>query len=152
MSSDGFGSARNASRLASPAMLTSIEQRVVVAASDAMFPRGGAIEASGSEAGVLDYFERMLAEMPPKNRALVRLLLVFIELSPLVFFFRLPFSRQGEDDRVATLEALATSPIYFLRITFQSLRTLVSIAYLANDDVARQVGAVPNLSPFEGRS
>ena len=133
-------------------MLSTIEQRVVVAASDAMFPRGGAIEASGSDAGVVAYFEQMLGEMPGKNRVLVRLLLVFIELSPLVFFFSLPFSRQSEDQRVATLEALAQSPIYFLRITFQSLRTLVSIAYLANDDVARQVGAVPNLSPFEGRA
>lgn len=133
-------------------MLTSLEQRVVVAASDAMFPRGGAIEASGSDAGVLAYFARMLTELPPKNRALVRLLLVFIELAPVVFFFKAPFSMQRDDDRVASLEALATSPIYFLRITFQSLRALVSIAYLANDDVARAVGAVPNLSPFEGRA
>lgn len=133
-------------------MLSSIEQRVVVAASDAMFPRGGAIEASGSDAGVVAYFEQMLSEMPGKNRTLVRLLLVFIELSPLVFFLRLPFSRQREDERVSTLEALSSSPIYFLRITFQSLRTLISIAYLANDDVAQQVGAVPNLSPFEGKS
>ncbi len=133
-------------------MLTSIEQRIVAAASDAMFPRGGAIEQSGSDAGVLDYFEKMLAEMPPKNRALVRLLLAFIQLSPLVFFFKAPFTWQRDDDRVATLEALSVSSIYFLRVTFQSLRALLSIAYLANDDVARQVGAVPNLSPFEGRA
>ncbi len=133
-------------------MLTSIEQRVVVAASDAMFPRGGAIAQSGSDAGVLAYFEGMLGEMSPKNRALVRLLLVFIQLAPPVFFLRAPFTWQGDEARVATLESLATSEIYFLRITFQSLRTLISIAYLADADVAAQVGAAPNLSPFEGRA
>ena len=117
-------------------------------AADGLFPPGGALGPSGSEAGVVDYFDDMLAELLPKQRTLIRLLLVFIELVPMLVFLRLPLSRQSQEQREDTLARLGDSPIYVLRMTFQSLRTLIGIGYLASPEIAEATGAQPNLDPY----
>jgi hypothetical protein len=139
----GYGTPRHA-----PSMLNAKEQAVVSACADAFFPTGGAIPLSGTDAGVIAYFDQMVGDTPPKTRFLIRLLLRFIEHGPWVFGLRGRFTRQSPEDRVRTLRSWETSSIYFLRISFQSIRTLLAMAYMANDDVTDRIGAAPNLSPF----
>lgn len=131
--------------------LSGFEAAVIAAAADALFPPGGAIRPSGSEAGVVAYFDEMLSELGPKQRNLIRLLIVFMELVPLFFLGRRRLSKQPLATRINTLAALNDSSLYFLRMTFQSLRTLIAIGYLACDEVAETTGAVANLDPFARR-
>jgi hypothetical protein len=43
---------------------------------------------------------------------------------------------------------MARSPIYFRRVAFLSLRTLLTMGYLANDEVLRTIG-IPCAPPSE---
>ena len=129
--------------------LSAKEQAIVASAADAFFPHGGSLAPSATEAGVVPYFSNLLAELPAGTRLLIRLLLRLVEHGPWLLGPARRFTRQTAEQRVATLRAWETSSLYFLRISFQSLRTLVGLAYLDNHDVARAVGALPNLAPFE---
>lgn len=128
--------------------LTERERATLAATADAFFPRGGTLPPSATDAGAVAYFETMLSELPGRTRFLIRLLVLFVEIGPWAFNRKRRFSRQSPTDRVATLRSWEKSPIYFLRISFQSLRTLIAMAYLASEDVAARLGAVPNLDPF----
>jgi hypothetical protein len=136
--------------LAEAPMLGAKEQAVIAAAADAFFPRGGLLPVSGTEAGTLAYLSDTLRDAPPRTRFLMRLLFVFVEHGPWIFNLRARLTRQTPAQRVETLQAWADHPIYFLRVTFTSLRTLVSLAYLSNSRVVRAMGAEPNTAPFLG--
>ena len=133
------------------AILTAKEQAIVAACADALFPRGGPIPLSGTEAGLVHYIDNHLRRLPSSTRALVRLLFVFIEHGPWVFGMHARFTRQTQEQRITTLQRMAVSQRYFSRVAFLSLRTLLSMGYLANSAVAEQIGMVPRASPFGSR-
>lgn len=139
-----------AAREEAPA-LSAKEQAVVLAAADAMFPRGGVLPISGSEAGVLRYINDSLVTSPSRIRLLLRLLFVFVEHGPWLINLRPRLTKQTQEQRVDTLRSWADSPLYFLRVTFTSLRTLVSLAYLSDTRVVQGIGATPDRAPFEGK-
>ena len=117
--------------------------------ADTLFPAGELFPLSGSRAGVVEYMERYLGRSPPVERLLIRLLLLFTELSPLAFGPRpLPFTRLGADERAALLRGAARSRIYFRRIAFTSLRALLTMGYLAHEPIARRIGIVADRDPF----
>jgi hypothetical protein len=125
------------------------EQAFVAAAADAFFPAGGPIPVSGAEAGAVPYFDGYLRRSRRTQRFLMRLLFSFTELGPLVFGQRRRrFSRLSLDERLLFLAQASQSRIYFRRVAFISLRALMTMAYLANDDVARTMGMVADLDPF----
>ena len=129
-------------------MLNAKEQEVALAAADAMFPSGGVLPISGSEAGVLVYLDTTMRSSPPRIRLLLRLLLRFVEHGPWLFGPGRRLTKQAPTERVATLQGWAQSSSYFLRVVFTSLRTLVSLAYLADAQVIHCIGVEPELSPF----
>ena len=45
---------------------------------------------------------------------------------------------------------MSRSPIYFRRIAFLSLRTMLTMGYLADPRVAKHVGMVADTAPFAG--
>ena len=121
--------------------LSAKEQAIVAAATDALFPVGGAIAESGAEAGVVLYIARCVARLPRETRALVRLLFAFVEHGPWLFGpRRVRLTRMTVDERVQALGRMATSRIYFLRAAFTSLRTLLAMGYLAHAPVACAIG------------
>lgn len=131
--------------------LSAKEQAIVAAAADAFFPHGGPVSQSGTEAGAVAYFSTLLAELPGGTRFLIRMLLRLVEHGPWLLGPARRFTRQSAEQRVDTLRRWEHSSLYFLRISFQSLRTLIGLAYLGNDDVASALGALPNLAPFEAQ-
>ncbi len=141
----GYGAARPEAP-----SLNAKEQAVLLAAADAMFPRGGVLPISGSEAGVLAHIDATFRASPARTRLLLRLLFRFVEHGPWLLNLRPRLTRQAPERRVETLRSWAESPLYFLRVTFTSLRTLISLAYLADDRVLRRMGAAPDPTPFEG--
>src|SRR5512142_1129788 len=108
------------------------EQAVVAACADAMFPPAGPIPVSGTDAGLVAYVESYLAGLPRSQRLLVRLLFLFIQLSPWLFGpHRSRFTRLRPAERIRVFEDMAVSRVYFRRIAFLSMRAIMTMGYFA---------------------
>lgn len=131
------------------AALSRREMACVEAVAEAVFPPGGAIEASGRDADVADYVDRLVAASQRRQRVLMRLLFFAFEHGTLLF--PAPggwrglrrFSSQGLEQRAAALEAWRTSALFPRRLVFTSLRALVTMGYLACPSVQRRLGFTP---------
>lgn len=128
--------------------LSAREQAFVAAAADAIFPHGGALALSGTEAGSLAHVDRYLAALSPRSRVLIRLLFLFLEHATLLFpapgwdgFRR--FSSLAPQQRVAVLAAWSGSRMAARRTVFQSLRAILTMAYFSNATVLRAMGLAP---------
>ncbi|MCC7542211.1 MAG: hypothetical protein IT379_38690 [Deltaproteobacteria bacterium] len=120
-------------------VLTRKEEAFLVACEEAFFPSGGPLP-SGRDAGIVHYFERMVAELPRRQRFLIRLLFVFVEHGGLLFGpIRSRITRQSRDERVRTFRDWELSSIYFRRTAFLSLRTLMTMAYFDAPAVSARV-------------
>jgi hypothetical protein len=138
-----------AARLAGRPFLSRKEQAIVASLADAFFPPGGPIPIAGTEAGLVEYMDGYCKQLPAGQGRLVRLLLVFLEHAPWVFGPRRErFSSLPLTDRLRVLEHMRTSPIYFRRVAFLSIRTMLTMGYFANDQVARHVGSAPDPDPY----
>lgn len=135
-------------------ILSAKEQAIVTACAETMFPRHATLPLSGVEAEVVETFDKHLFMLPADKRFQIRLLLAFIEHSPFIFgrgFVRgrRRFSALSPESRHAFLLGLAQSRIYFCRICFLSLRTLLCMAYLEHPAIFCRIGCTPNLQPFD---
>ncbi len=129
--------------------LDAMEQAFVAAAIDAYFPPGGAIPISGAEAGLLEYCDAYLKRSVGGTRVLIHLLMLFLEMSPLAFGpRRARFSELEPADRVRFLEGALNSRIYFRRLSVTSLRTLMTMGYIACPAVSDHMGVVADTNPF----
>jgi len=134
------------------ALLSRKEQAIVAACADALFPPGGPIPLSGTEAGLVAYMDHYLRGLPPAPRLLGRLLFHSVEHGPWVFGpRRARFTRLLPEERVAVLRQMAESRLYFRRVSFLSMRTMMTMGYLAHPVVARALHIVPDQAPFEPR-
>jgi hypothetical protein len=141
-----------AATLPAGAFLSRKEQAIAAACADALFPPGGPIPVSGTEAGLVAYMNTYIARLPPSPRTLVRLLLHFVEHGPWVFGPRFArFTRLRADERIVALREMSESPIYFRRVAFLSLRAMMTMGYLAHPAVAEAMHMVADPAPFERR-
>ena len=115
------------------AWLSRREQALVAAVADAFFPPSG-----------------YLGRSDPRQRFLMRLLLLFTELSPVSFGpVHKPFTKLSHAERLDFLQSASTSRIYFRRVAFVGLRALMTMAYLGNGEVARHMNMVADPDPFD---
>jgi hypothetical protein len=129
--------------------LSAKEQAIVAACADALFPPGGPIPLSGTDAGLVPYMDHSIRRLPRATAFLIRLLFLLIEHGPWIFGPRLArFTRLRPDERVHALRSMATSRIYFRRVAFLSLRTMLSMGYLANEAVAQRIGITSGFKPL----
>jgi len=125
------------------------ERAIVAAVADAVLPPGGPIAVSGRQAGTVDYFDGYLGRCRPAQRRLVRLLLWWTELSPLLFGpRRARLSRLAPRARRAFVMRAAQSRLYLRRAAWLGLRALLTFAYLAAEPVARAIGLESDRDPF----
>lgn len=130
-------------------VLRSKEREIVAACAEVLLPAGGAIPLSGLDAGVVAYFDDVMAQIPRTTQLLLRALLQFVQHSPTFYGpLKRPITKLGVEDRRRVLEGLMNSRSYLLRTAFLGLRTVITIAYFGNEEVNRTVGATPNLDPF----
>ena len=114
---------------------------IIEAVGDTMFPAGGAIEISADDAGVTAYLDRYFGWHSPTLRFLMRMLLLLIEQGTLIFAPSLRrFSNLPADAREQYLAGWETSNLYLRRLAFQSLRAMVTMAYLGSPEVERAIG------------
>lgn len=113
------------------------ERLVVAACADTMFPPAGPIPVSGTEAGIATYVDdTFLRGMPWKQRFLIHMLLLFIQLSPLLFGPRRSrFTHLSPADRLRVLEDMATSPLRYRRIAFLAILGIMLMGYLDHQPV-----------------
>ena len=108
------------------------EQTMIAACADAMFPPAGPIPVSGTQAGLVAYVDTYLKGLPWAQRVLVRLLFLFIQLSPWLFGPRRSrFTRLSPADRIRVFGDMAVSTIYFRRVAFLSMRAIMTMGYFA---------------------
>jgi len=119
------------------------------AAAEVMFPPGGAIAESGTDARVSRYVDRLVAASQPRTRLRMRSLFFLVEHGTLLFpaaggiaglrrFSSLPLHQ-----RVAVLEAWRTSRWFLRRLVFTSLRALFTLGYFAHPPVLRLLQLAP---------
>jgi hypothetical protein len=131
------------------ATLSRKEQAIVAACADAFFPPGGPIPLSGTDAGLVAYFDDYTARLPKTQIVLVRLLVWFIEHGPWVFGPRPKrFTKMSLEARLRVLGSMQTSPVYFRRVAFLSMRTILTMGYLAHPEVQAAMHMVPDADPF----
>ncbi|MCC6641046.1 MAG: gluconate 2-dehydrogenase subunit 3 family protein [Deltaproteobacteria bacterium] len=118
------------------------------AAADALFPRGGPIEPSGTDAGVPAYVDRYLGDVPPKLALLMRCLFLLFEHAS--FVVRAPgrggmrrFSSLSPAQRVAVLERWQRARLFPMRLVFTSLRAILTMGYFASPEVLRTLHLAP---------
>ena len=130
-------------------IMSAREQALIGAVADAFFPPNGPIPVSGREAGVPRYFDGYLRRSGKTQAFLIRLLIAYTELSPLLFGpRRARFSRLAHAEQIAHLDGAFQSSIYFRRVGFISLRAVMTMAYLANDRVAAHMRMKSDIDPF----
>jgi hypothetical protein len=127
-------------------LLNAKEQAVLNVCAETLLPSDASLAGDGH---IVQYFDRMMRGVPPRSRPLLRLLLRFLEHGPWLFGLRCRLTRQSRAARVRTLDAWSRSSIYFLRLSFTSIRTLLALALLADERVLARIGAMPNQRPFE---
>ena len=116
------------------------ERLIVAACADTLFPPNGPIPVSGTEAGLVTYMAAYLRKLPTGRRLLIRLLFLFVQLSPLVFGpRRARFTRLRHEDRVRVLDEMSGSSIYLRHVAVLSLRTLLTMGYFACPEVAAAI-------------
>ncbi len=122
------------------------EHAFVSAASEVMFPPGGALEPSG--ASVPGFVDGFVAERPGRIRVLMHLLFFLCEHATLVFPApgrggRRRFTRLPPEARAAYLDGWRASPLRARQLVFTSLRAILTLAYLADPAVLRELGLAP---------
>ena len=117
-------------------MLSRYEKKIVVACANALFPPGGPIPISGSDAGLVPYLDAYLKALPWSRALLGRLLFVFIQLSPWIFGpRRVTFTRLFKKERVRMLHEMSISALYFRRVAYLSMRAMLTFGYFAHPRV-----------------
>ena len=135
------------------AVLARCEVAFVAGAAEATFPAGGGIPASGLDADLPGYTDRLMAGAHPRVRFLMHLLFFLLEHATL--FFPAPgraghrrFSSLSLEQRTLALEGWRTSRLFPRRLVFASLRAILTMGYFAHPAVLRQLG----LAPYEVRT
>jgi hypothetical protein len=129
------------------------EAAFLSAASDALFPRGGAVEPSGLDAGIPGYVDRYLGAVPPKIRFLMRCLFLMFEHASFVVNApgkggRKRFSSLTPEQQVAVLERWRKASFFPMRLVFTSLRAILTMGYFAAPAVLRAL----RLAPYDIRT
>ena len=148
----GYGAARAAVGYPRPQRrflrLARGEVAFLAAAAEANYPPGGDIEASGLDADIPAYVDRLLNVSHSRTRLQIRMLFFLFEHATLWFpapgrggFRR--FSSLWPEQRVAVLEAWAGSRFWQRRLVFASLRAILTLGYFAHPAVLRQLGLAP---------
>jgi hypothetical protein len=130
------------------ARLTAKEQAIVAAVADTLFPKGGPIPISGTEAGLVAYMDAYVQRLPTQPAVLVRLLFQFLEHGPWIFGLKRRFTSLTHEQRLEVLEGMRTSPIYFRRVACLSMRAMLTMGYLAHPEVTKAMRMTAKTNPF----
>ena len=124
------------------------EAALLDAAAEAMYPPGGEIDCSGSEAALAGYIDRLMDASHPRIRILMHLLFHLVEHATLLFPApgrggRRRYSELSPEQQTRVLADWANGRWFFGRLVFTSLRALLTLGYFAHPPVLRQLRLAP---------
>ncbi|MDH5491998.1 MAG: hypothetical protein OEY14_08590 [Myxococcales bacterium] len=129
--------------------LSRAERELVAACIALLLPSEGPIEGIAHAPATLAAFEEFMRRTPGQTRAMLRLLLRFISLSPFLLGpRRRRFVSLGADEQRRLLEAMMRSRLYVFRTAFTGLRAGLTIALLGQMQVMQALEMAPDLDPF----
>ena len=117
------------------------EIQIIEAVGETLFPRTEA-QVTIDDVGIVAYFDDLFATVPLRERVLLRCLLALFDLQHIVTYPRRPrrFIHATPDERTKSLQGWEQSDIYFRRMAFQAIRSLVLWAYVDSPVVAEAMG------------
>ena len=120
----------------------------VAAFAEAMIPPGGHIDSSGLDANLPAFVDRWMDACQTRTRVLMHMLFFLVEHATL--FFPPPgprprrrFSSLSLEQRIVALEGWGESGLYLRRLTFVSLRSILTMGYFFHPPVLRQLNVAP---------
>lgn len=117
------------------------EHKTIDKIGDVLYPEGGTIPYSARQVGVCDYVDDYVFDLPKKHQTLVRMLFLLLEFLPLLLFrSKNRLSRMSVDEATDFMKWLEQSPIYYLRIVLISIRTIIGMAFMADERVLKAMG------------
>lgn len=122
--------------------LSPLDQRILRAAAETVFPPGGAIEADGNEADIVAYLDDYLARLPRFDRWQLIAFFRFFDVG-LAWVTKRPGDRFHTADPVTRreyVESWDNSPSYLRRMGFQGLRMVLMLAYVESQSVQDAMG------------
>ena len=133
-------------------VLSEREIRIIEAVSETLFPSQQA-DVTIDDVGVVEYFDDLFATVPLRERVLLRCLLALFDLQHIVIYPRRPrrFVRATVEERTQSLQSWEQSDIYFRRMAFQAIRSLVLWAYVDSPIVAEAMGVEAGTDIIERR-
>lgn len=106
-----------------------------------VFPAGGAIPYSGRDTQVAEYVLEHLRKIPRQESELIVLIFLLYEhVLPKLLAKGWTFSSMVESQRVEMLEHLHNSPFFPLRFLNITVRMFLSLGYMADERVLREMG------------
>ena len=122
--------------------LTDPEAEIFTALADTVFPDGTGMDTSASAAGVLEWVDEYLDQLPTMKRLQLRAMFIAFEADYAVFArdARARFSAADPEARTDYLRYCDEHPLYLRRSPFQALKSVLMLAYLRAPEVQRQVG------------
>ena len=134
---------------ASPrAVLARRETAFVQAAAEALFPPSEGLPLSGAQADLPSYADGYLADLPARQRGLVRALFALFEQATLIWpapgrggFKR--FSSLSPEQRMAVLEAWEGSRSSLRRMCLTALKAVLILGYVGHPESLAALGLAP---------
>jgi hypothetical protein len=124
------------------------EVAFIEAAAEVVFPEGGAIPVSGSDANLPRYTDGFLDSLPISVQREIRALFMLIEQATLIMpapgrrgFRR--FTKLSLDQRAAVLRGWMESRFFLRQLAFTGLRAVLTMGYLGHPTVLAHLGVAP---------
>ncbi len=128
-------------------MFTGLERNILKSLSEALLPESESLQVSPKQAEDFDEdVEKYFGSIPSRFSLVLRLSLIFIQISPIFFFinpFRrrvpLPFTRLSVEGRGECLKRLNESPFYLVRGMLTLLKTVIILHYCGREEVKNAI-------------
>lgn len=131
--------------------LTKRDEKVIRALAQTLLTRGGRVSQDATDARVVERIDRWMASLSRSELLKARALFHLFDLWYAVHAFN-PMARFVSATREQRASYLATwehSDMYARRLAFQGLRQIISIAYMEDEGVRRNLGIDDGLGPEE---
>ncbi len=120
----------------------------VKAAGETLFPPGGALPPSSEDVDVPGYLDGWMAELPPKQQFMIKMLFLAVEQGTLIWGPGLSgklrrCSGLSVEERATYLGRVEQNPLFLVRALLAALRTVFSFAYLDRPPVQEALGIDP---------
>lgn len=120
--------------------LTEKEYKIVRALAEALIPSGGAFPLGAEDLNAAEKVDALLHYLRTDLRTEIKVMMKFLNYSPLFSLRFSTFSRMSLEERIAYLQIWEESRFYFRRAILLALKALVCMAFYADPKVEEILG------------